>query len=155
MLDLIGEFFRNLYDETGWNFVIFYEQYEWDRFVSAIWVSIKLIIASLFFSVVVGIIGAGAQGSPIKAVRLAMAGYIQFFRNTPPYVQLLFFFFVVGNLTPRVDMGGYYEPLISSFGWAVISLSFFAGAFNVEIFRAGIEAVPESTRKASGKTTSV
>ena len=149
MLDLISEFFRNLYDETGWNFVIFYEQYEWDRFVAAIWVSFKLIVASLFFSVVVGVIGAWAQGSPVKAVRLAMAGYIQFFRNTPPYVQLLFFFFVVGNLTPRVDMGGYYEPLISSFGWAVISLSFFAGAFNVEIFRAGIEAVPTSTREAA------
>ena len=34
-------------------------------------------------------------------------------------------------------------------GWAIISLSFFAGAFNVEIFRAGIEAVPESTREAA------
>jgi polar amino acid transport system permease protein len=31
---------------------------------------------------------------------------------------------------------------INNFGWAVISFSFFAGAFNVEIFRAGIEAVP-------------
>ena len=34
-------------------------------------------------------------------------------------------------------------------GWAIISLSFFAGAFNVEIFRAGIEAVPESTKEAA------
>ncbi|MEM9605672.1 MAG: ABC transporter permease subunit, partial [Pseudomonadota bacterium] len=40
-------------------------------------------------------------------------------------------------------------PLISSTGWAIISLSFFAGAFNVEIFRAGIEAVPESTQEAA------
>ena len=28
-------------------------------------------------------------------------------------------------------------------------MSFFAGAFNVEIFRAGIEAVPESTQEAA------
>jgi polar amino acid transport system permease protein len=41
------------------------------------------------------------------------------------------------------------EPIISNVGWAVISLSFFAGAFNVEIFRAGIEAVPESTVEAT------
>ena len=40
-------------------------------------------------------------------------------------------------------------PIISNIGWAIISLSFFAGAFNVEIFRAGIEAVPESTREAA------
>jgi polar amino acid transport system permease protein len=149
VLELLTPFFRRLYDETGWNFVIFYEQYEWDRFIAAIWVSLELIVASLFFSLVVGIVGAWLQGSPIRAVRLFMSGYIQFFRNTPPYVQLLFFFFVLGNFTPKVDMGGYYEPMITSFGWAVISLSFFAGAFNVEIFRAGIEAVPESTREAA------
>jgi polar amino acid transport system permease protein len=149
VLDLLAPFFRRLYEETGWNFVIFYEQYEWDRFVEAIWVSLELILLSLFFSLVVGIIGAWLQGSPIRAVRLFMSGYIQFFRNTPPYVQLLFFFFVLGNFTPQVDKGGYFEPMITSFGWAVISLSFFAGAFNVEIFRAGIEAVPESTREAA------
>jgi len=149
VFDLISDFFRTLYEETGWNFVIFYEEYEWSRFVDAIWVSLKLIAASLIFSVLVGVIGAWAQGSPMRWLRLVMAGYIQFFRNTPPYVQLLFFYFVVGNLTPKVDMGGYYEPLIDSFGWAVISLSFFAGAFNVEIFRAGIEAVPTATREAA------
>ena len=33
--------------------------------------------------------------------------------------------------------------------WAVIALSFFAGAFNTEIFRAGIEAVPKSTTEAA------
>jgi ABC-type amino acid transport system permease subunit len=47
-----------------------------------------------------------------------------------------------GHLEERV-------PVISNVGWAIISLSFFAGAFNVEIFRAGIEAVPESTKEAS------
>jgi polar amino acid transport system permease protein len=149
VLDLLRPFFRRLYEETGWNFVIFYEQYEWDRFIAAIWVSLELIVASLFFSLVVGVTGAWLQGSPIRVVRLFMSGYIQFFRNTPPYVQLLFFFFVLGNFTPQVDKGGYYEPMITSFGWAVISLSFFAGAFNVEIFRAGIEAVPQSTREAA------
>lgn len=149
MFELLAPFFQRLYDETNWNFVMFYEQYEWDRFVGAIVVSFELIIACLFFSLVVGIIGAWAQGSPLRVVRLLMAGYIQFFRNTPPYVQLLFFFFVLGNYTPQVDMGGYYEPMITSFGWAVISMSFFAGAFNVEIFRSGIEAVPESTVEAA------
>ena len=40
-------------------------------------------------------------------------------------------------------------PIISNVGWAIISLSMFAGAFNVEIFRSGIEAVPEATREAA------
>jgi len=40
-------------------------------------------------------------------------------------------------------------PLVSNFAWALIALSFFAGAFNVEIFRSGIEAIPRSTVEAA------
>ena len=149
MLDAIAPFFQSFYDDTGWNFVIFYEQYEYDRFIEGIWTSLQLIVASLIFSLVVGIVGAWAQGAKFAIVRYVIAGYIQIFRNTPPFVQILFFYFVLGNLTPSYDAGGYQVAWIGNFGWAVISLGFFAGAFNVEIFRSGIEAVPESTREAA------
>ncbi len=149
MLDAIGPFFKNLYDTTGWNFIMFYEQYEYDRFLEAVWVSIELIIACLIFSVIVGIIGAWAQGAKSRILRLSVAGYIQIFRNTPPFIQLLVFYFVIGTITPQVDMGGYKEAVIGNFGWAVISLGFFAGAFNTEIFRSGVEAVPTSTVEAA------
>ncbi|MCH9000516.1 MAG: amino acid ABC transporter permease [Proteobacteria bacterium] len=154
-MELFADFFRNLYDTTGLNFVIFYEAYEYERFVTAIWTSLKLIVICLILSLIVGIVGAWAQGAQSRALRLAMAGYIQFFRNTPPFVQILFFYFVVGTtleragLMPLTDMGGWNEPMIGNFGWAVVSLSFFAGAFNVEIFRSGIEAVPTATREAA------
>jgi len=148
-VEFFADYFQELYNSTGWNFVIFYEQYEYDRFLEGMWVSIKLIFASLLFSLVVGFIGAWAQGAKSKIVRYGIAGYIQLFRNTPPFVQILFFYFVLGNLTPSYDAGGYQVGYIESFGWAVISLGFFAGAFNVEIFRSGIEAVPESTREAA------
>ncbi len=154
-MELFADFFRNLYDTTGLNFVIFYEAYEYERFVTAIWTSLKLIVICLILSLIVGIVGAWAQGAQSRILRLVMAGYIQFFRNTPPFVQILFFYFVVGTtleragLMPLVDMGGWKEPMIGNFGWAVVSLSFFAGSFNVEIFRSGIEAVPTATREAA------
>ena len=50
---------------------------------------------------------------------------------------------------PSYDAGGYQESYVSNFGWAVISLGFFAGSFNVEIFRSGIEAVPTATIEAA------
>ena len=149
MFDLLSGFFKRLYEDTGLNFIIFFEQYEYDRFIEAIGVSIKLILACLIFSLVVGVIGAWAQGSKSRWMRRIIAGYIQVFRNTPPLVQLFFFYFVLGNYTPTYDAGGFQQAIISSFGWAVISLGFFAGAFNVEIFRAGIEAVPTSTVEAA------
>lgn len=154
-MELFADFFKNLYDTTGINFIMFYEEYEWERFKEAVWVSLKLIVVCLFFSLIVGIVGAWAQGAKSRILRSVIAGYIQFFRNTPPYVQILFFYFVLGKtletlgVMPMVDAGGYNEPLINNFGWAAISLSFFAGAFNVEIFRSGIEAVPTSTQEAA------
>ncbi len=148
-----ADFFLELYENTGWNFVFLYEQYEYDRILEGMWMSIKLIVASLVFSLVVGFIGAWAQGAKSKIVRYGIAGYIQLFRNTPPFVQILFFYFVLGNwidgFIGTYDAGGYQESYIDSFGWAVISLGFFAGAFNTEIFRSGNEAVPESTREAA------
>jgi polar amino acid transport system permease protein len=148
-VELFAGFFQNLYDTTNWNFVIFYDDDEWLRFIDASWITIKLIVACLIFSLVVGVLGAWAQGANSKIVRYLMAAYIQFFRNTPPFVQILFFYFVLGNLVPSYDAGGYQESYVSSFGWAVISLGFFAGSFNVEIFRSGIEAVPTSTVEAA------
>jgi len=148
-MELFANFFQNLYDTTNWNFVIFYDGYEWARFINAVWVTIKLIVACLIFSLVVGVLGAWAQGAKSKIVRYLMAAYIQFFRNTPPFVQILFFYFVLGNLVPSYDAGGYQKSYVSSFDWAVISLGFFAGSFNVEIFRSGIEAVPTATVEAA------
>ena len=112
--------------------------------------TIKLSVTCVILSVIVGLIGAWLQGARSPVVRAFVQGYIQFFRNTPPLIQLLFFYFALGQFTPTYSPDGWLEvPIISNVGWAIISLSFFAGAFNVEIFRAGIEAVPESTKEAS------
>ncbi|MEX1350680.1 MAG: hypothetical protein AB1Z31_23415 [Desulfobacterales bacterium] len=48
-------------------------------------------ITCLVFSVIIGIGGAWLQGSRLKWTRRIVQGYIQFFRNTPPLVQLYFF----------------------------------------------------------------
>ena len=127
-----------------------YQPVQQGKILSGIWMTIQLSIACLILSMVIGVLGAFAQGSRNVVLRSIVQGYIQFFRNTPPYVQLLFFYFALGQFTPTYSPDGWLEvPIISNVGWAIISLSFFAGAFNVEIFRAGIEAVPESTREAS------
>lgn len=149
MLDIIAPYFRRLYETTGLNFNVFYDRYEYDRFLTGASNSLQLIFWTLLLSLIMGVLGAWAQGAKSRIVRVMMDAYIQAFRNTPPMIQLLFFFFGLGTLTPSIDMGGYSQPLISSYTWAIISLGIFGGAFNVEIFRSGIEAVPESTLDAA------
>ncbi|RVU13220.1 amino acid ABC transporter permease [Methylobacterium oryzihabitans] len=149
MLELIGPFFRDLNDRTGWNFNVFYDPYEYGRFLAGAATTLQLIGWSLALSLVIGVLGAWAQSARSRALRWGVDAYIQAFRNTPPMIQLLFFYFGLGAFTPAVDMGGYSQPVISSFAWAVIALGIFGGAFNVEIFRAGIEAVPDATLEAA------
>lgn len=152
MLEAFTDFFRQVAEDyPRWNFIFFHDPRQWARIVSGFQYTVLLSVACVIFSVIIGIVGAWLQGSPNKILRAVVQGYIQFFRNTPPFVQLLFFYFALGQFTPSiVGADGWTEtPIISNVGWAIISISFFAGAFNVEIFRAGIEAVPESTQEAA------
>jgi len=64
-------------------------------------------------------------------------------------LQLYFFYFALGSYLKVTTDTGLIVPLVSNFAWAAICLSFYAGAFNVEIFRAGIEAVPRETVEAA------
>lgn len=149
-MDSFYQWFRVLYDTTGINLPFIYDSYDRGRLIDGFFMTIQLSVTCLFFSVIIGMIGAWLQGSPLKWTRRLVNGYIQLFRNTPPLVQLYFFYFAIGSMLPKVatDYGG-QAPLLGNFAWAVISLSFFAGAFNVEIFRSGIEAVPNSTVEAA------
>lgn len=151
MLESIQFYFRELADAyPKWNFIFFYEPLQFERLKTGLLVTFELSVVCVVFSVVIGLAGAWLQKSPLKLIRFVVQGYIQFFRNTPPLVQLLFFYFALGQFTPTYSPDGWLEiPIISNVGWAIISMSFFAGAFNVEIFRSGIEAIPESTLEAS------
>jgi polar amino acid transport system permease protein len=133
-----------------WNFIYFYDPTQTERVIEGFWMTLELSVICVIFSVIIGVVGAWAQGAHSKTLRLVLQGYIQFFRNTPPLVQLLFFYFALGQFTPTYSPDGWLVvPFISNVGWAIISLSDVAGSFNVEIFRAGIEAVPESTKEAA------
>ncbi len=141
---------RWLYGETGLNLTICYDSFDRQRIIAGFFTTIELSAVCLLLSIVIGVVGAWLQGSRFVWTRRLMQGYIQFFRNTPPLVQLYFFYFALGNLMPRVtNEFGVQEPFMGAFAWALISLAFFAGAFNVEIFRSGIEAVPRATVEAA------
>ncbi len=146
-METVAEWFLWLKEAHGIKLTIFYDELDRTRFVKGVWTTIHLSFVCILASIIIGIAGAWLQMSPLVWVRRIMSGYIAFFRNTPPLVQLYFFYFAVDSaLSGLFDIRG---GIMSSYGWAVIALSFFAGAFNTEIFRAGIEAVPKSTTEAA------
>lgn len=112
--------------------------------------TILLSIICIFFSVAIGLLGVWLQGFSANWIKNSVQVYIQVFRNTPPLVQLFFLFFVLANFLPKIydPATGGQRPLLGSFASAAIALSLFAGAFNVEIFRSGIDAVPKTMIEA-------
>jgi polar amino acid transport system permease protein len=146
MPDPLSEWFRWLHDAQGINLTIFYDPIDGQKFLRGMWTTMELSAASVVLSTLVGIVGAWLQQSSLVWTRRLVQVYIQFFRNTPPLVQLYFFYFALDNAVAKL-IGAH--NIMGSFGWALIALSFFAGAFNIEIFRAGIEAIPRSTVEAA------
>lgn len=143
-MQFVWDWFRWLNGATGINLTIFYDAFDRGRFASGFWMTVKLSVVCILLSVVIGVAGAWIQGSRLRIARAIVYWYIKAFRNTPPLVQLYFFYFGLGSL-----LKGVTGPLVTNVTWAIVSLSFFAGAFNVEIFRAGVEAVPRTTVEAA------
>lgn len=146
----VEDFFRWLADTHGVNVSIVYDAYDRTRFLKGLWTTAWLSLVSGALSILIGLLGAALLTTPWHLLRGAVRIYVEAFRNTPPLVQLLFFYFAIGGLLPTVqDSYGVQVPPVSNLGWAVVSFSLFAGAFNVEIFRSGLEAVPRATGEAA------
>lgn len=144
-MDDVAAWFLWLYKSTGIKLTIFYDAYDRARFIQGFVTTLKLSAYCLVLSVVLGAVAAWLAGSRRALARGAINGFVQLFRNTPPLVQLYFFYFAVGPVLPKVDGA----PLLGSFGWAVVSLTLLETAFAAEIFRAGIEAVPKAMVEAA------
>ena len=144
-MDDIAAWFRWLHEATGIKLTIFYDSYDRSRFIEGFGNTLKLSLYCLILSLLLGALIAWAAGSRRAAIRRSATGFVQIFRNTPPLVQLYFFYFAIGPMLPKV--GG--MPLLGSFGWAVISLTLLEAAFAAEILRAGIEAVPRAMVEAA------
>ena len=146
----IEAFFRDLAAAGGINVSVAYDAYDRGRFLQGLWTTAWLSLVSGVLSIVIGLAGVAALSAQSRLLRGVVRCYVEAFRNTPPLVQLLFFYFAIGGLLPSVrDAYGAQVPPVSNLGWAIVSFSLFAGAFNVEIFRAGLEAVPRATNEAA------
>jgi polar amino acid transport system permease protein len=102
--------------------------------------TIGISIVSILLGAVIGL-GIGlARMSSIRIVRLFFSGYINFFRGTPLYVQILMVHF---GLVPLL-----YGETNAIFA-AITALSLNSAAYTAEIFRAGIQSIDKGQSEAA------
>lgn len=103
-------------------------------------VTLALTALSLAIGIVVGLALALARISGWKILSWPAYAYIEFFRTTPPLVQIVWFYFVV-----PVIIG----TELNSFQAASAALGLNIAAFLAEIFRSGIQGIDATQRDAA------
>ena len=96
----IYDWFREFYERTGINLTFIYDDFDRARIIKGFFLTLELSVITIILSILVGIAGAWLQGSKLVWIRRIVAGFISFFRNTPPLVQIYFFYFGLGYLLP-------------------------------------------------------
>jgi polar amino acid transport system permease protein len=114
-------------------------------------VTLQLFAISTAFSVAIGLSCATFLSFKVWWIDAVIEMFVELFRNTPPLLQMMFFYFTLTQLglTWTDSEAGLQRPMLSAFGAASLSLSLFGGALCTEAFRSGFEAIPRSTLEAA------
>jgi polar amino acid transport system permease protein len=105
------------FDRLGWGLVL----------------SFELAAISIAIGVVIGLGLALVYTGTGRAVRLLISAYVEFIRNVPLILLVYLVFYGIPSAT---DLS--YDAMTSF----VLTLSVYAGAYLVEVFRAGLAAIP-------------
>ena len=126
--------------------------------------TIGLSVVSAILAVIFGFLGAMGRLSRLAALRWIATIYVEVVRGTPILVQLLFWYYGIGQLLSNLGFDPYNAafklmtalqenslvPLaFSAFFYGVIGLSFNYGAYLSEVFRAGIESIDRGQSEAA------
>jgi polar amino acid transport system permease protein len=150
LIDGIAAWFRHLNETRHINFTIFYDAWDARKYLTGIGITIQLTVLTIACSLAIGIAGGALQYLAGPRWRRAITAYIELFRNTPVLSELYFFYFGVGTLLAAgAGLSPEMRNHFGGFFWAAVTLSLHAGAYNIEIVRAGLEAVPSSTIEAA------
>jgi polar amino acid transport system permease protein len=96
--------------------------------------SLELAAAGILIGIVIGLALALLANSGGRLVRSVIAAYVEFIRNVPLLLLVYLVFYGVPSI------GGFAYDATTSF---IITLAVYAGAYLVEVFRAGLEAIPK------------
>jgi octopine/nopaline transport system permease protein len=114
--------------------------------------ALPLTLSVWFLSVVLGaLVAAGVtwmRVSGVKAFELFARAYVTIFRGTPLLIQLFVVYYGLASL-PAVRASLFWPFLREAFNCAVLSLALCTAAYQAEIFRGALLAVPHGQVEAA------
>jgi polar amino acid transport system permease protein len=130
--------FAMLGTRTDWSKAWEYRETLWRGWLVTLQISFAALLGSIFF----GLLFMLGQRSPLVVVRWTCRAVLEFVRDTPLLVHLLFGYFVIFAPLISRPLGehGFDDKLIIG----VLLLSVFEGAYLGEILRGGVESIPRT-----------
>lgn len=112
---------------------------QWPALMRGLWLTVQVSALSIVLSILVGVLGAAARVLQLPVLDKLVVGYVEFIRNTPLLAQLFFIFYGLPGLGLRLSL----------FWSGVLCLTVWAGAYQIENVRGGIETVGKGLREAA------
>jgi His/Glu/Gln/Arg/opine family amino acid ABC transporter permease subunit len=97
---------------------------------------------AMFFALVLGMVMAALSQVPGRLIPGLVRAYVEVFRNTPLLIQIFIVYFGLPQFGLR------FSPFLSG----ISALVLYTSAYNTEVFRAGLEAVPRGQHEAALST---
>lgn len=110
-------------------------------FADGVGITIELSLITVACSSILGSLMAILRRSRLGVVRFITSAYVEIVRGTPLLLQLYFFYFMLPQFLPFLNL--------SEFACVVIALVFNSIAYVAEIVRAGIDAVDRGQMEAA------
>jgi len=116
----------------------------WRTLVSASWMTVKLSVFSMPLAIVLGLLIALGRLYGPAVLRPFLTLYVEVLRGTPVMLQLYFIYFLLPMVLPAA-VRPYFGPVLA----AVMGLAINYSAYEAEIYRAGLQAIPKGQMEAA------
>ena len=113
----------------------------------AAWVTIKVSVLSMALAMAVGLVVAMCRLYGPAPVRWTAIAYVEFFRGIPVLLLLYLLYYGIPTILAQADLGFQFKP--SDFTVAILAFGLNYAAYEAEIYRAGISAIPAGQWEAA------
>jgi polar amino acid transport system permease protein len=121
----------------------------WQQLLDGLIVTMELVLVSVVLGGLLAIPVAAARLSRNRIVSGIAFGYVYFFRGTPILAQLFLVYYGAGQFRPALDAIGLWGFFRDAFTCAIFTFTLNTAAYQAEIYRGAIRAVPRGQWEAA------
>jgi polar amino acid transport system permease protein len=111
-------------------------------------VTLQLVGVSIVLGAALGLIVAAGRLSSNMAVQAVSYAYVYFFRGTPLLAQIFLVYYGAGEFRPALEAVGLWDFFRDAFNCALFTFTLNTAAYQGEIYRGAIAAVPRGQWEA-------